>query len=307
VRYRLHPWLLLLALVAVCAAVVGVMAFLRYRATSTTADLIQRLPPGDAVVLYVDFDALRKTGLAELLDNSKTPEEPEYQAFVAQSGFDYRVDLDSALVAFRPDGTFLLMRGRFDWKTISGYVRNQGGACYNAFCRVGGSAPERNISFFPLRTGVMAMAVSKDDWAATALTKRHDGPSLEASHQPVWLSVPGSRLKDAADFPAGTRQFVRAIENAEKIVLSLGQRENRYEAVLDVTSRSAEDASLLLTHLDGITSFLKKMVAEEHKQANPGDLSGVLTSGVFERQGRRVIGRWPLERVFLESLASGSL
>jgi hypothetical protein len=202
----------------------------------------------------------------------------------------------------------MLVRGRFNWKTLTTYVRTQGGTCYNAFCRVLGSTPERHVSFFPLRPGVIAIAVSKDEWAASQLMpKRHNSSPVEAPKQPVWLSIPSSRLKQAENLPTGTRQFARAIEGAEKILLSIGPQGNSYEAVLDVTSRSAADASVLVTHLEGITDFLRKMIAEEHRPPNPRDLSGVLTAGVFERQDRRVLGRWPLERAFLEALASGSL
>lgn len=309
-RRRLHPWLLLLLLIAVCSAVIGLVAFLRYRdrGAAGPAGLLEHLPTDNAFVLYLDFDALRKAGLLDLLDRSKVPEEPEYKAFVAESGFDYRVDLDSALVSFRPEGVFMLIRGRFNWKALSGYVRAQGGACLNAFCRTGGSTPDRHISFFPLRPSVMGLAVSKDAWAALELTGKVSKPDAAAiPKQPVWLWVPSSRLADVDNLPAGTRQFARAIQGAERIVLSVGARGDRYEAVLDVTSRSVPDASTLVSHLEGITGFLKKMIAEEKHPPNPRDLSGVLTAGVFERQDRRVVGRWPLERAFLEALASGSL
>jgi hypothetical protein len=307
-RHRFHPWLLLLALIVVCSAVIGLVALLRYRGTADQAGLLSRLPTENAFVLYLDFDALRKAGMLNLLDRSKVPEEPEYKSFVAESGFDYREDLDSALVSFRPDGVFMLLRGRFNWKALSGYVQAQGGTCLNAFCRTIGSTPDRHISFFPLRPGVMGLAVSKDDWAATNLTVKR--PKLDTAaipKQPVWLWVPSGRLADVDNLPAGTRQFAKAMQGAEKIVLSVGPRGDGYEAVLDVTTRSVPDASTLVSHLEGITSFLKKMIAEEKRSPNPQDLSGVLTAGVFERQDRRVVGRWPLERAFLEALASGSL
>jgi len=308
VRHRFHPWLLLLLLIAVCSAVIGLVALLRYRGMADTAGLLDRLPTDNAYVLYLDVEALRKAGLLDLLDRSKVPEEPEYKKFVADSGFDYRVDLDSALVSFRPEGVFMLIRGRFDWKALTSYVQAQGGACLNAFCRTSGSTPDRHISFLPLRPGVMGLAVSSDDWAAMELTRKRPKPdAIAIPKQPVWLWVPSGRLADVDNLPAGTRQFARAMQGAESIVLSVGANGDHYEAVLDVTSRSAPDAATLVSHLEGITSFLKKMIAEEKHPPNPQDLSGVLTAGVFERQDRRVVGRWPLERAFLEALASGSL
>jgi hypothetical protein len=50
---------------------------------------------------------------------------------------------------------------------------------------------------------------------------------------------------------------------------------------------------------------LRKLISRTGGQPNPADLSGVLTQGSFRREGRRVIGRWPIERALLESLAGG--
>ena len=54
---------------------------------------------------------------------SKVGEDPEYQAFVRKTEFDYKQDLETALVAFAPTGKFMLLKGRFDWKSLSNYVR----------------------------------------------------------------------------------------------------------------------------------------------------------------------------------------
>jgi hypothetical protein len=44
------------------------------------------------------------------------------------------------------------------------------------------------------------------------------------------------------------------------------------------------------------------MIEREHQKPNPVDLSGVLTSGTFRSEGRRVAGTWPIERAFIENL-----
>jgi len=46
--------------------------------------------------------------------------------------------------------------------------------------------------------------------------------------------------------------------------------------------------------LQHATSLLRETIASENQKPNPTDLSGVLTAGVFEQAGRRVVGRWPL-------------
>jgi hypothetical protein len=52
-----------------------------------------------------------------------------------------------------------------------------------------------------------------------------------------------------------------------------------------------------------MTALLRELIEKDKQKPNPGDLSGVLTAGVFRQENVRVVGRWPLERAFLESLA----
>jgi hypothetical protein len=49
------------------------------------------------------------------------------------------------------------------------------------------------------------------------------------------------------------------------------------------------------------------MIEREKLKPNPHDLSGLLTAGVFKQQDKRVTGHWPLDRGFVESLASGKV
>jgi hypothetical protein len=39
---------------------------------------------------------------------------------------------------------------------------------------------------------------------------------------------------------------------------------------------------------------------------NPRDLSGVLASGTFRRDGLRVVGQWTIPRAFLEQVLAGA-
>ncbi len=287
---------------AFCAGLLVLLAHLRQHGRSL-AEWLSRLPPGDAVVVYLDFGALRRAGLLELLDLGRLAEETEYRAFVEQSGFDPRLDLEAALIAFHPDGNFFLLRGRFDWRSLNQFVTAHGGTCYNSFCRVAGSRPERRISYFPLRRDLMAMAVSQDAWAASRLQTRWGAmQSGDIASHPVWALIPAHFLAQAGDLPAGTRLFAKALSAAERIVFSASPAGDHMELHLDVVCRSAQDADVLVTQLRGLTEALREMIAREKQQPNPRDLSGVLTAGVFEQTERRVRGRWPLSRPFLESL-----
>ena len=85
-------------------------------------------------------------------------------------------------------------------------------------------------------------------------------------------------------------------------MFSLGPEGDRYEINLDVTCKTPEEAVLVKNQLEGITAFLQKLIAREKQTPNRNDLSGILTSGSFERQAEHVIARWPIEKAFLDSL-----
>ena len=289
----------MLALLAIAAA-----AGLTWHYTHilTTAALYQRLPAQNAVVLFVDFEQLRKAGILRMLEGSKVGEDPEYQTFVRATNFDYKHDLDSALAAFAPTGKFLLLRGRFDWKSLRAYVAAQGGTCDNDLCRMQGSTPERRISFFPLASHLMAMAVSPDDSAALRLKTASSAAAPELPRDPLWVSIPVSSLQSGENLPDGTRAFARTLRQAESLTVAFAPEGQRLAAKMNVVCRNevdAADASLQLTH---VTDLLRKMIEQEHQKPNAADLSGVLSSGSFRPDGRRVIGYWPIERVFVENM-----
>ena len=308
-KFKLHPGLLLAVVLTLCAGLVAGIAWFRSRAAATTGDLLIHVPNREAAVtLQVDFRALRRAGLLAMLAGTKVAEEPEYRSFVQETGFDYQRDLDLALVSFQPNATLFLLRGRFDWRKLQSYARSRHGECHNTFCRLEGSTRERRISFFPLRLDVMALAVSPDSWAAGNLMGRK--PSEEEfpvpSH-PVWLSIPGPRLRGADSLPAGTRLFAKALDRADRVVLSLLSRDGEVQAMLEADCPSARDASAVAAELGTLTGVLRDMIAKEKQTPNPRDLSGVLTAGAFRTDDVRVIGRWPLPKAFLETLAGGSL
>jgi len=273
---------------------------------NSTRSLLERLP-ADGVVLSLDFDGLRRVGLLDLFSASASIQDPEYRTFVEQTGFDYLRDLDAALVSFHPTGTYLLLRGRFDWWRLGAHVARQRGSCLNAFCRMQGSAPERNISYFPLSPNLMALAMSKDDSAAGALMTKRSWLDMEIPAGPAWSVIPASVLRDTERLPAGTRAFTRPLEDASRIVFTLGPSGDSLRLQLDVTCNSAESAAALAGQLRTATARLRDFIAREKQTPNSRDLSGVLTAGVFEQKGTNVIGRWPITPEFLESIARGAL
>jgi hypothetical protein len=295
----------ILLAVGLVLAVAGGYYGYRSRSLSNIA-LLKRLPQTDAMVLYVDFDALRRAGVLQLLDGAKMGEDPDYKAFVSNTGFNYVRDLDTAMVAFAPTGRFLLLRGRFDWTKLRHYAEAQHGSCADSVCKMSGSTPERRISFFPLESNVMAMGVSSDDFAAQRLASPATGPDPQTPRMPVWLALPTSVLKGSDNLPGGTRMFAHSIEAADSLTLGIEPEGSRLAAKLNVLCRNEQDASQVASELGRITALLREMIQREHQTPNPADLSGVLTSGSFRSDGRRVYGYWPIERKFVENMLGGA-
>lgn len=307
IPYR-SRWLTALALGAVCAglALWGVMRY-RARRVDSPRDMVARVPTRDAVLTYIDFAALRKAGLLDLLARSGVAQEAEYRDFVAGTGFDYARDLDSVLVSFAPTGKYFIVKGRFDWDKLRAYALRQKGACGEPVCRMSGSTAERNISFYRLDSQTMALAVSRDDSAALRITRESAGgdSGIPVSGDPLWLYVPGHVLKTAESLPEGTHMFARSMQNAEDIVLALGPQAQAFAVKLDLRCRSDREAAAIAESLGQATGKLRDLIARENQQPNPRDLSGVLASGAFRSEGPRVVGRWTIERVFFEEFLAG--
>ena len=306
-NYKKRAALLIILIAALCGLAIWGVARFRYRGLATTAEWLEHLPTRDAVVFYIDFAALRKGGVLQMLAGSKAAEEPEYKVFVMKTEFDYARDLDAVLACFTPRSKYFVVKGRFDWNSLQSYAREQSGTCRNALCNVNGSTPERKISFFPLRPNLMGLAVGPQDSAAADLeTISARRRPFELPDAPVWISIPPALLKSGGELPEGTRLFARSMENTEDVNIALEPQGNRFEARLNVQCRSAEEAALLAGQLARITSMLREMMARNKQTPDPRDLSGVLTAGSFQHTGVRVLGSWPLERVFLEGLLAGS-
>jgi hypothetical protein len=300
---RTWRWAALVLLVTVVAALT--VFWYRSRPMPLAVQL-QHLPQQDAVVVYIDFHRLRQAGILHLLDSSKGQEDSEYRDFAGKIGLNWQTDLDSALLALAPSGKYMLITGRFDWPRLRTYVRNAGGACFDQACRLSGSTPERRISFFPLRENLMALAVSTDEWAVRNLQGSVPAPVAELPDAPVWVKIPGAALRSGENLPDGTRMFARSIAQADFATLALAAEGPSIAAKLDVHCADAQAAAEIAGELSRATAVLRDLIAREHQQPNPADLSGLLAAGNFWSQGPRVYGRWPIQRSLLESLLGGA-
>ena len=301
----------ILAGVVLVCVLAGVYAFWRSRAAVTSAQLAAAIPAGSSTVVFVDFESMRRAGILDRLAGPRTLEEPEYKNFVKEAGFDYRRDLDGAAVGFEGDSTFLALRGRFDWSALRRYAAAQKGACDGDYCRIPSSQPGRTISYYPARAGwfgkgnvlAMASAVSPDAARRVGFASSNSAPPVPAA--PLWLATTGSALRRTASLPTGTLQFARLFSQAERIVFTVAPDQSNFELTVDAQYPTPQDAAVMLVQVEALTAMLRKMIASEKQKPSPTDLSGVLTSGTFRKDDRRVMGRWPIRREFLESLAGG--
>ncbi len=299
-----NVWLLIIGLVALCGMLIGGIAWYRVDRSGRLAHMMRRLPQKDAVVLYIDAAALRNAGVMQFLLSGNVPEEPDYRDFVAKTEFDYRTDLDAALVSFNSEGMFMVGKGRFDWRSLRKYAVSQGGDCYNVTCRMTGSTASRNISFFSIERSLLGLAVGPDQLAVERL--KEVGPvEMATPPYPLWVKIPTSVLKTSEKFPAGTKMLARSMGESEGITLGLAQEGKQFALKLDAACRSEEAAATLASDLNRITMMVRDMIARENQKPNAADLSGVLTSGKFEHQGSRVNGGWVVEWSFLKNLVSG--
>lgn len=292
------------------AAGIGLLFFAwnswRNSRTLSDAEMLSRLPSADAVVLAIDFAQLRQSSIFHQFADSKVAEEPDYQTFVRNSGFDYKKDLDQTLVSFSPSGNFFVVRGRFDWNKLENYAKQNGGSCYNQLCHMPGSTPERKISFLPLSRDIMGLAVSTDELAAAQLL--HEGPhrAISVPVQPVWMSVPNAALtRGAKGLPAGPRLVASALNNADEVLVTLGMQGLNFAARLEAQCKSQQDAVNLANQLKALTSLMKGVLDHQKHKPDPNDFTTILTAGAFRQSNKTVYGEWTVQKSFLEHLASG--
>ena len=300
-RYR--GWILIVGLLVIAIAVTVIGLRMTRGPELDGRGLASYMPERDAAVLYADVEALRSSGILDKLASSTVAEEAEYKTFVQQTGFNYKRDLDRLMANSAESTHYFLLDGRFDWDKLQSYAKSQGGSCDDDFCFVKGSTPGRLISFYPVSKTLMALASSSNEKAAREISRRTPTkPAFEPPAKPLWLHVPASVLHRQTDLPAGTRLFTRALEPAERIVFSLGPRGKEFELMMDVKCRTTEDAAVMKNQFEQLTKILQSFIAREKQKPSMADLSGVLTSGSFQRQSEHVIGLWPIEEAFVESL-----
>ena len=242
-----------------------------------------------------------------MLSGSKPGGEAEYNRFVQETQFDYSKDLDAVAGAATGTQTFVLARGRFDWNKLQQYAQHHGGTCRHDICRMPASQPGRWVSFLPIQTDVIAVALSADEDAVEQLTPEHRrAPEPVLSGQPIWVELSKSLRTNPLSLPLGVRIFAVALQSADEVILSVGRSADNSHAAfnleLDARCPNAATAASTRNQLEIETKMLNIELTREHAQANPADLTGLLTSGAFQVIGNRVVGTWPVRKELLNTL-----
>ena len=169
---------------ALLLAAILIGAALLWRASRTLNDqqLIQSLPQARATHVFLNIDGLRRSGLLDLIAGSRSAEDPDYKTFVAETGLDYRTDLDAVAAAFAEGNTYMVLRGNFAWKKLQAYAQSHGGKCSTTpnVCSMPASRNGFFISFTPMRAKVLALSVSA---RRQSPIKAHFQPSLISRNQ----------------------------------------------------------------------------------------------------------------------------
>jgi hypothetical protein len=305
-RLRLQVWQISTAVILLC---VGALAFTYWRSQRhfDPATLVECLPPDQATHVYIAVDALRDSGVFNTLAGSKADEEPDYRKFVEQTGFDYRTDLDAIAAAFLHGDAYFALRGRFEWKRLTAYARAQGGDCRNAICSMPASDPGQHISFYPLSSEVLALAVTTEERGVNMIAPQQWKTPPILPPDPVWVSAPSFAFSEPKNLPAGAQAFLSPLAQGEHIVFAVGPDGQRFRIRLDVSCATPEAAAGVAKKLTETTDLLKKMLERDKMTPNARDLSGVLVAGTFQQQDKHVAGTWPVDRAFIEALASGKV
>ena len=106
-------------------------------------------------------------------------------------------------------------------------------------------------------------------------------------------------MQSGQGLPDGTRMFARAMDRAQKMILSFAPEGSRFVARLDLRCNNEHDAASIAGDLTHATDLLKQLIEREHQKPSAADLTGVLADGTFLSRETRVEGKWPIERELL--------
>jgi hypothetical protein len=288
---RIHPGLKLALLLIGIAGVFFAIDQYRHRFVRSDEDLLKLLPGGDATVLYARVDILRKAGFLNLISTNRAGD-PDYQAFLRETRFDYRRDIDAIAGSIRETGTLLAVKGSFDWNRIAAYTRDHGG--------------QKGFTLIRIQPDVIGVAIGAGTSLAAEVHPGQNAMPQPLPAEPVWVKLAPHLLKNPSALPVALRIFLISLQSAKSVLVSLAPApsgsSDAFEIKLDGECESAVAADTAKKQLQIDTTMLKIELAREHQQPNPADLTGLLTAGTFDTSGKEVRGVWPVRKELLAAL-----
>ena len=280
--------------------------------------LFRSLPADNSGLAYLNVERLRASpALAPLLRQRVDPD-PDYAAFVRQTGFDYARDLDAAAVCYLPDRVYVVAQGRFDQQRLRQYALSQSGSCQGETldrpCRMPASSPQRRISFLMPSAQLLALATAADPDAVLGLQSR-TGPGAEslareakqqAPASILWVTAtPDSILQTLGPGGASSPQremIAKVLAPARRLYFFVADRPPNLELSLLADCAGAEQAKQMQSLLRGLHDLAGVLLWGARGEASTGDWQKVLASVVMRQEQNKVRAAWTLEPAVLERI-----
>ena len=266
--------------------------------------LFNRLPAENVLLLHVDIERLRHASALAPVLRARVDPDPDYAAFVKQTGFDYQRDLDRAVVCYLPDRVYVLAQGRFDAERLRQYALAQGGNCAGNRlpCRMAASRADRRISFSLLTPNVLGLATAPEPDAVRQL-EQTPAPNAEplalAAGDPaalLWATATPEALDRGLEGQAGglPHNLSKALEGAQRVYLYVNDRSPNLEVSLKAVCHSESQAAEMRRLVQGMNDFIGGL-------ARRTPWGKVLASAVIRQEQSAIRATWTLDPAVLES------
>ncbi len=274
--------------------------------------LFDRLPGENVLLLYLDMDRLRHASALLPALRARVDPDPDYAAFVRQTGFDYERDLDRAAVCYLPDRVYVVARGRFDPARLRQYALAQGGSCAGEGlekpCSMPASRLNRKISLVLISPKILALATAPEPDAVRQLGATPTPNALPLAQAAARSTDPAALLWATATPPAlagvlnGTTDmspnlalFPRALAGADRVYLFVTDRTPSLEVSLQAVCRSENQAQELRRLLQGLNDFIGGMLRGP-RSGEPAHAWGkVLATAAIRQEQSAVRATWMID------------
>jgi hypothetical protein len=284
--------------------------------------LLAQIPPSAQYIAYTDVAGLRASPFLTQLAALFPPpdQDPEYAAFVRETGFDYSRDLDRVVVAFwptNPPRVLALADGRFDRERIASYALRSGKLARAGEREIYSLPPSGNapaIEFTFLSASRIAMAQGGADLLPA--------PGAAAPLDPAMYNhvrgVAGSAIFAVGrlgDLPQNlalggwqSNQLDSLLRSIRWLTLAGQPQGDRLKVALEAECDSTMDARKLSGTLEGLRLIGRMALADPktRQQLTPQAaalLGELLGSAELSRTDRRVDLRLDLTERMLRAVA----